>query len=180
MVIRRATANDIDDVLWLYEEVAHAMVGTPFDCRWRQGGHPSRELVSSLVLEHVMFLACEGDDIVGAVGADHDLRHDYGDARWLIDADWPDVAVVHLLTTRPDCRGGGIARMLLLTLMADAREHGMRSMRLDVTHNNAPALELYRTEGFEEVARETQVLDPKEVRECEDPHVTFVVLERVL
>ncbi|MDO4797295.1 MAG: GNAT family N-acetyltransferase [Coriobacteriales bacterium] len=175
MHIRQAVSADVDSIMDLYDGVSTAMVGTPYDCRWRRGGHPSREFVSGLVLDEGMLVAFEGDTLVGAVGTDHDLGHDYGELPWLCDVPDHLVAVIHLLVVREGWRGGGISRQLLAACLNVARARGMRTARLDATANNAPAIALYLSEGFYKVGEGVQDVGPRD-----DPHVPFVVLERVL
>ena len=49
----------------------------------------------------------------------------------------------------PDYRGHGIGRRLLQTTLAAARTFGLERVELAVLTNNAPAVALYRSAGFE-------------------------------
>ncbi len=48
-----------------------------------------------------------------------------------------------------DARGHGLGRALVEATIALARERGCRRVELDVNEDNAPALALYRTFGFD-------------------------------
>lgn len=175
MDIRLAHAEDFRAIMDLYEEVSDAMVGTPYDCQWRRGGHPSTDFVRGLVSSNGMLVGMVGNDVVAAVGIDHDLGHDYGELPWLVDAAPDRVAVLHLLVVARLWRGKGLSRQLLRTCLEHARNNGMTSARLDATANNLPAIELYKSEGFQIVGRGWQDVGPQD-----DPHVPFVVMERPL
>ena len=55
--------------------------------------------------------------------------------------------------TAPSARGMGIARRMLRTLEAAAREKGLKAVRLDTNRALTEAHALYRSEGYREVAR---------------------------
>ena len=55
--------------------------------------------------------------------------------------------------TAPPARGMGVARRVLRTLEAAARDMGLRTLRLDTNRALTEAHALYRKEGFREVAR---------------------------
>jgi DNA-binding MarR family transcriptional regulator/GNAT superfamily N-acetyltransferase len=55
--------------------------------------------------------------------------------------------------TAPSARGIGVARRMLRTLEAAARENGLKTVRLDTNRALTEAHALYRSEGYREVAR---------------------------
>ena len=134
--------------------------------------HPSDGFIARLMSEGGMLVAWDDGRVAGAAGIDHDLGHDYGPLPWLVDAAIHEVAVIHLLAVHPDWRGRGVSRLLLMACIDEARRRGMRSVRLDVTDNNAPARALYRSAGFVEVGSGVQDIGPRE-----RPLVRLEVLE---
>ena len=172
MNVRLATTEDYPAIMALYYEASDAMEGTPHDCCWRRGGHPSEAFVQTIIADESYLVACEGSEIVGAVGIDHDLGHEYDDVAWLAGAAEEQVAVIHLLVVRLDYRGRGISRQLLRACLDESRARGMRSARLDATANNAPAIALYESEGFSRVGEGWLDVGPDD-----NPRVRFVVME---
>lgn len=57
------------------------------------------------------------------------------------------------IATHPDYRGRGLGHAVVGALLAEARKRGLTAVFLEVRPTNAPALALYRGEGFEEVGR---------------------------
>jgi DNA-binding MarR family transcriptional regulator/predicted GNAT family N-acyltransferase len=55
--------------------------------------------------------------------------------------------------TAPSARGLGVARRMLRTLEAAAREKGLKTLRLDTNRALIEAHALYRSEGYQEIAR---------------------------
>ena len=64
-----------------------------------------------------------------------------------------DVADLTRIAVRPAERRSGVARDMLAALLAEASERGALRMMLEVDQTNEAALGLYRSVGFEEVAR---------------------------
>lgn len=73
--------------------------------------------------------------------------------RWVWDPHpaWRRNATVSQVMTHPDLRGHGYARLLMQTLIADARGAPVESLVLNVRGNNHGAEALYRSLGFLEV-----------------------------
>jgi len=75
----------------------------------------------------------------------HDGRKLVGYVCW-----WVVGPEVHLLNlaVHPDCRRGGIGRVLLQLVLDDARTHNAESVSLEVQRDNVAAQNLYRLHGF--------------------------------
>jgi len=56
------------------------------------------------------------------------------------------------LYVRPSFRGAGVGRLLAGTAIAEARTMGYRLMRLDTAPSMTPAISLYRSLGFRQIA----------------------------
>lgn len=68
------------------------------------------------------------------------------------------------LYVRPAFRGHGVGRVLAQRLLDDARDTGYAAMRLDTMDTLKPAVELYRSLGFQPTPR---------YNNDEDPHTLF-------
>ena len=66
-----------------------------------------------------------------------------------------DTADLHRVVVAPERRGRGIGRALVEAGLAWVAERHAHRMLLEVEHDNAPALALYRGLGFAELARRT-------------------------
>lgn len=175
MHIRQANIHDFTQIMELYGEASDAMAGTPYDCCWRRDGHPVPDFVRGLITNNVMLVDEEDGNLIGAVGCDHDLGHDYESCAWLTNMPDELVSVIHLLVIRMDQRGKGLSRTLLNACLEQAAAKGMRTARLDATANNAPAIALYQSEGFEIVGKGDLDVNPDG-----DSLIPFVVMERLL
>ena len=102
---------------------------------WRE-----RTTLSAESDEQAMVLAWDGDRAVGLAGV---FAAEDG---WLVISMWVD----------PRVRGRGVGRSLLDAVVAWAREHADRPIRLSVTDGNDATRRLYERYGF----RDTGVTEP--------------------
>jgi GNAT superfamily N-acetyltransferase len=89
---------------------------------------------------HVMFLAYEGDDVLGST---------YG----LLDRDQSEVGRVGGMWVEPTWRRRGIGCALLQQVFHWAREHGLRRLALWAPSHSPAALALYGQAGFRETGK---------------------------
>lgn len=71
-----------------------------------------------------------------------------------------ETADLHRVIVAPEHRGRGIGRALVEAGLAWAADRRGRRMLLEVEHDNAPALRLYRGLGFTELARRKDYYGP--------------------
>lgn len=63
-----------------------------------------------------------------------------------------DIGEVKRLYVKPEYRGGGIGKMLVATLLDEARQAGYQTLRLDSAWYMTKAHNVYRSSGFYEIA----------------------------
>lgn len=134
-VIRPFTAGDLDPLLPLVEAL-HTGDGDPFDPQC------TRDAFRAL-LDHpeygVVHIAVVDGDIAGYIVGSLGLSIEAGGRFLLIDE----------LYVTPACRGRGLARALLASLLPYARAHGCRTVELEVGWENDRARAWYERLGFE-------------------------------
>ena len=72
----------------------------------------------------------------------------------------PPIADIQTIAVDSDYRGRGFARDLLERLLATAEGSGCSEVLLEVRADNAAAIVLYESEGFEAIARRTSYYGP--------------------
>ena len=85
----------------------------------------------------IWYVAMEDDALLGYIGIQYGL--DGGD--------------IMTIATKPECRGQGIAKKLIETILDIFKEKDLGYLTLEVRPSNAPALALYEGLGFREVGR---------------------------
>lgn len=89
------------------------------------------------------WIARQGEDVVGYVVITLGFSVEYGGRDGFIDDFY----------LAPQARGRGIGRKMLSFAVAKAKQLGIRTLHLEVELGNDPALDLYRSAGFEETGR---------------------------
>ena len=151
MHVSPATADARPALTHMYAAVADAMRDTPYDAHWDMAYHPTEEHLRATIAADDLFICREEASargpILGAFVLDADEDEAYAQASWaVLGAD--GIAVIHLLAVSTGARGRGVGHVLVAAAKEAARKRGARSLRLDVLASNAPAVALYRSEGF--------------------------------
>ena len=132
--IRPATVNDLSIVLQLIRDLAE-YERAPNDVVATEGG--LREVLFGKKPSAEVVLAMEGDNAVGFAVFFHNF------STWL---GRPGLYLEDLFV-RPDSRGKGYGRALLVHLAEIARERGCGRMEWAVLDWNEPAIKFYRSLG---------------------------------
>ncbi|MBN1505486.1 MAG: GNAT family N-acetyltransferase [Sedimentisphaerales bacterium] len=107
----------------------------------------------------VGFVAMEGARAVGFIGGFVGQYRDgsiHGNAR--------GTATITRAWVDPQMRRKGIARALAQAVEAWAWEQGVSDLEVQVTENNAPAIEFYRSQGFADTGRREPLLSNPTLR----------------
>ena len=83
----------------------------------------------------------------------------------------PWLAEVKRMFVRPGFRGRGVARRILAALEADARDDGVRTLRLETGTRQPEAIRLYESAGFRPIDRYGEYID-NPLSRCFEKHLT--------
>ena len=95
------------------------------------------EYIQKILTNGIMLIAMHGDSLLGLCGF---YCNDYKSK----------VAFLTTIGVSPSCRNKGVASLLIKEAIANAREHGMQTMRLETSPYNIKAQSLYKKHGFSE------------------------------
>ncbi|WP_314428163.1 ribosomal protein S18-alanine N-acetyltransferase [uncultured Microbacterium sp.] len=138
MTVRPATSDDLDAIM----AIEHRSFPTD---AWS-----SETMAVELASPHGCYLVDEHEgSIIG-----------YGGVRALVGASDADIQTIAF---DAEHRGAGRGRALLRALLDAAVERGAREVFLEVRADNPSAEGLYRSEGFEEIARRPRYYQPDDV-----------------
>ena len=68
----------------------------------------------------------------------------YSQVRWLVEAEYADILVIRTLVVHPSFLKQEVATRLMEFAKQYAVSHRMKSIRLDVSVDNTPAISLYK------------------------------------
>lgn len=137
LLIRPMTANDLDGVL-LLEAVS-------FSDPWNRALY-EHELNDNRLSHYRVVVPADSDEVIAQGG-------------WML---FGDEAHILTIAVRPEDRGQGIGRWLLLYLIDEARQAGCVNIVLEVRPSNETALKLYESLGFVLISRRKRYYPDKE------------------
>lgn len=153
-MIRLATAQDLDQVEEIYNEVLAHEAATVSYTRWVKGLYPTREVAQKALAEGTFYVGeDENGYIYGSVNLNHIQPVEYEEIPWRVEATGAEVLVIHTLAIRPSCAGKGYGREFVEFTEKLARELGCKTVRLDTNENNRPAESLYTKLGYQLMGR---------------------------
>lgn len=78
----------------------------------------------------------------------HDYNEGYRDIHWSVAAEDSELCVIHALGVHPAAAGKGFAKEMTRYAIDLAKEHKLKTIRLDVLGGNLPAERAYTSVGF--------------------------------
>ena len=172
-MIRKATFNDLEAVVSLYDELHDAQAAGKICTNWKRGIYPSRDTALRALERDDLFVMEEDGRIIGSAIINQVQLSIYAGAPWKYDVPDDRVCVIHTMMISPAEFGKGHAKAFLAFYERYALEHGCIELRIDTSEINAPARAMYRKHGFHEIGMATADLNGV-------PDVRLVMLEKYL
>lgn len=152
MTIRKAVLTDLLAVEAIYQDIHTAEEAGVLSVGWIRGVYPTLSTAQAALDRNDLFVAEEGDQIVGA-GIINQIQVDvYADAPWAHAADARKVCVLHTLVISPHAAKKGYGTQFIRFYEEHARAHGWNELRIDTNARNTVARALYKRLGYREIA----------------------------
>lgn len=149
MEIAKGTMEDLEEVAQLYDETADFLERHVNYPGWRKGLYPVRENASEAIEEGSLYVAREGNKLVGSFILRQEPEDAFPKMDWGVELEHREVFVVYTFAVHPDHQKRGIGRAMLDYILQLAQENGIKAVRLDVYEKNLPAISLYKKCGFQ-------------------------------
>lgn len=150
--IEHGTYADLDAIEQLYYDASDALETGVNYPGWKKGIYPAREDAEAGIDDHSLFVARNGSNIVGSIILNHNPENGYADVKWGYDGDYSSVFVIHTLVVHPSFMKSGIGMKLMEFAELFGKQNNIKTIRLDVTENNTPAIQLYKRCGYQYIA----------------------------
>ena len=147
IIVRRATANDIDDIERLYDNLNDYLEAHENFPRWKKGVYPLRKHAEEALAEGILYVAVIDEEIAGTVVYSTKQGEAYRNVDWQIEVDVP-VIIIGKLAVNPQYLGYGVGKALLNYASFLGKLQGAKAVRLDTYEENLPAVRLYEKCGF--------------------------------
>ncbi len=152
MYIRKATAQDIDDVEDIYRRIHEQEAQGAAVIGWKAGVYPIRQDAQEALERNDLYVAQHENTVVAAAIINHIQPPGYEQAAWSCSASDEEVLVLHTLVVHPGYSGQGFAGSLIAFYEEMARSTGCRCVRIDTNARNVRARAIYAHLGYREVS----------------------------
>ena len=145
MEIVRATENDLEELLLLYQRAADQMEAEGLK-QWKWGVYPTEELIREDVDKGLMYIQRMDGVLAGAVALFNGTGEpEYDAVSWTGGL---NPGYFHRLVVNPAMQGAGVAGGILDDILQMLRREGCDCARCDTALNNRRAMRLYEKMGF--------------------------------
>lgn len=149
--IEKGTINDIEELENLYNDLNEYLeTGTNYP-GWAKGIYPIRETAARGVKCDNLFILRIKNKIAGSIILNHEPEAAYSQVKWGIEAESRDSIVIHTLVVNPEHMETGVGQELMDFAKTYSIEQKMKTIRLDVSIHNKPAILLYEKCGYKYV-----------------------------
>ena len=151
MMIRKATAKDIDAVEKLYDAIHTAEENGKQTIGWIRGIYPVRKTAEMALARDDLFVL-EDDGKICGTGILNKIQVDsYAEGHWEHEVPDERVCVLHTLVIDPDSVGKGDGRAFIEYYETYAQENDCTELRIDTNARNAVARAMYKKHGYTEI-----------------------------
>ena len=151
MMIRKATAKDIDAVEKLYDAIHTAEENGKQTIGWIRGIYPVRKTAEMALARDDLFVLEDDGKICGTSILNKIQVDSYAEGHWEHEVPDERVCVLHTLVIDPDSAGKGYGRAFVEYYETYARENGCTELRIDTNARNEVARAMYKKHGYTEI-----------------------------
>lgn len=149
ITVRKANESDINAVSDMWDRLNDYLalpdvVNYP---RWEKGVYPLRRHAEESVADGTLYIAVDGEKVVGTVVLSPIQDKEYREANWQIDFDCP-VYEICKLAVSPEYFGCGVGKAMMDKATELGRENGIKALRRDTYEENLPTVKFFEKNGF--------------------------------
>ncbi|WP_409568053.1 GNAT family N-acetyltransferase [Proteiniphilum saccharofermentans] len=146
--IEQGTINDIAELEALYDDLNDYLSANTNYPGWIKGIYPIRETAEKAIEEGSLYVLRKENVIVGSIVLNHEPEEAYDNVKWGIDTSYNEILVLRTLVVHPRFMKQGIAKQLMDFAKELAVSANIKTIRLDVSVDNTPAIKLYEQSGY--------------------------------
>ena len=151
MKIRRATPEDMDQIVSIYDRIHDEEETGSVTIGWDRAIYPTRKTAEDSLMRNDLFVMEEEGVIIASAIINQVQVPEYSLAAWKHEAPEDEVMVLHTLTVDPSRKAKGYGKAFVACYEEYAREHNCCYLRLDTNFINTRARKMYAGLGYEEI-----------------------------
>ena len=146
--IEKATSKDILEIEQLYIAVCRELAKGQNYPGWKEDIYPTKEEALAGLTKDELFVCRKDGCIAGTMILNSEYEEGYDQVTWNMVANGKEVLVIHTLAIHPTFNHQGLARKMVEFAKEYGRKTDRKTIRIDVTDGNLPAIKLYEKLGF--------------------------------
>lgn len=146
--IEKGTVSNIDELESLYNDLNDYLEEGVNYPGWIKGIYPIRETAVMAIKANTLFIIKVNNEIAGSIILNNEQECAYEQVTWGIEAEPKDVMVIHTFVVSPKYMSNGIGKKLMDFARVYSIEKQIKTIRLDVSIHNTPAIALYEKYGY--------------------------------
>ena len=150
-MIRKATAEDIDAIERIYDEIHTAEENGEQTVGWIRNVYPTRTTAETALTRGDLFVMEEDGTCLGTAIINKAQVDCYTEGAWEYEAPEDGVCVLHTLVISPKTKGKGCGRQFVQFYEQYAMENHAPELRMDTNERNRTARRFYAGLGYKEV-----------------------------
>lgn len=146
MKLRRTIEKDINEIMNIIKQAQEYLKRNDIP-QW-QNGYPGVEVIKSDIEKGYSYVLIDEDKVVGTAAISFEGEKTYDtiyEGEWLSNYDY---AVVHRIAIHSDCKGKGIAGIIMGSIENMCLDKGVRSIKIDTQRKNISMQNMITNNGF--------------------------------
>lgn len=148
MIIKKAKIEDFENVMKFYDEVCDALENAKYSPGWKKGIYPDSNEVYEAIEKDTLYIGIKNDEIISCMIVNHEYNEEYKKIKWKYDDLDNEIYVIHMLAVSPRLQSKGVCQSMLKHVLSMAKEHHIKSLRLDILKGHLIAQKAYEKFGF--------------------------------
>lgn len=147
--IVQAQPSDFKTVRNFYFSLIEEMRDSAFLPGWQAEVYPTSDEICRAIDNGWLYMGMLDGEMAAGMVVNNLPTDGYEQVKWIVDAEFGEASVVHLLGVHPRFARRGFAKEMARGAVELARKAGKKSVRLDVLSGNIPASRAYESVGFQ-------------------------------
>lgn len=149
-MIRKATANDINNIVKIYDDIIEKEEKEILCIGWKKGVYPIEDTARKALEREDLYVIEEDGGIVASAIINQIQVLEYKDCNWEFPGSDDEIMVLHTLVVDPNESKKGYGKLFVEFYEDFADKKGIKYLRMDTNEKNKVARRFYKKLGYTE------------------------------
>lgn len=150
-MIRKATQNDIEGIVKIYDAIIKKEEELSLCVGWKKGVYPTEDTAQKALNKNELYVLEEDNSIVAAAIINQTQVPEYKKCTWTDQVPDDEIMVLHTLVVDPEKSSKGYGKRFVEFYEEFSAQLGIKYLRMDTNAKNLVARKFYNKIGYKEV-----------------------------